>query len=96
MPRLTHEIPWDKKKKGLPMRKRTVFPMMALLCATTLSVARTDSLLASLESGDGTMGRLFTDPGLYEELLKTMVDFGTLLEAVRENPEGYVPEVSVF
>ena len=60
------------------------------------SVARTDSLLASLESGDGAMGRLFTDPALYEELLKAMVDFGALLEAVREDPDRYVPEVSVF
>lgn len=60
------------------------------------SVARTDSLLASLESGEGAMGRLFTDPALYEELLKTMVDFGALLEAVREDPAHYVPEVSVF
>ncbi len=60
------------------------------------SVSRMDSLLASLESGEGAMGRLFTDPGLYEQLLKTMVDFGTLLEAVREDPERYLPDVSVF
>lgn len=60
------------------------------------SAARTDSLLASLETGEGALGRLFTDPELYEELLKTMVDFGALLEAVREDPDRYVPEISVF
>ena len=60
------------------------------------SVARTDSLLASLEAGEGAMGQLFTDPGLYEELLKTMTDLGTLLEAFREDPDRYVPDISVF
>jgi phospholipid/cholesterol/gamma-HCH transport system substrate-binding protein len=60
------------------------------------SVSRMDSLLAGLEAGEGSAGRLFTDDRLYEELLKTVVDLNALLSAVREDPESYVPPVSVF
>jgi len=60
------------------------------------SVSRMDSLLAGLEEGEGSAGRLFTDDRLYEELLKTVVDLNALLSAVREDPERYVPPVSVF
>jgi phospholipid/cholesterol/gamma-HCH transport system substrate-binding protein len=60
------------------------------------SAARTDSLLGALLAGEGSAGRLLTDEGLYEEMLKTLVDLNALLSAVRENPEKYVPPVSVF
>ncbi len=60
------------------------------------SLSRTDSLLARLEAGEGSAGRLLSDEGLYEELLKTVVDLNALLEAVREDPERYVPPISVF
>lgn len=67
------------------------------LYASLLStVERTDSLLARVESGEGAFGRMLDDPKMYEELLKTVVDLGSLLEEVRENPDRYVPDVSVF
>lgn len=67
------------------------------LYASLLStVERTDSLLARVESGEGTFGRMLDDPQMYEELLKTVVDLGSLLEQVREDPERYVPDVSIF
>lgn len=67
------------------------------LYASLLStVERTDSLLARVESGDGTFARMLDDPQMYEEMLKTVVDLGALLEQVREDPERYVPDVSIF
>ncbi|MFW6090120.1 MAG: MlaD family protein, partial [Gemmatimonadota bacterium] len=67
------------------------------LYASLLGAAeRTDSLLARVEGGEGALGKMLEDPRLYEELLKTVVDLGSLLEAVRDDPDGYVPDVSVF
>jgi hypothetical protein len=37
-----------------------------------------------------------TDDGLYEEVLKTLVDLNTLLEDLRENPGKYVPPIRIF
>jgi phospholipid/cholesterol/gamma-HCH transport system substrate-binding protein len=53
-------------------------------------------LLARLQAGVGSAGKLLTDEGLYEELLKTVVDLNALLAAVREDPKRFVPPVSVF
>jgi phospholipid/cholesterol/gamma-HCH transport system substrate-binding protein len=67
------------------------------LYASLLStIERTDSLLARVEGGEGSFGKMMEDPRLYEQLLKTVVDLGSLLEEVRENPDRYVPDVSVF
>jgi phospholipid/cholesterol/gamma-HCH transport system substrate-binding protein len=67
------------------------------LYASLLStIERTDSLLARVEDGEGSFGKMMEDPRLYEQLLKTVVDLGSLLEEVRENPDRYVPDVSVF
>lgn len=67
------------------------------LYASLLStVERTDSLLARLEGGEGSFAKMMEDPRLYEALLKTVVDLGSLLEEVREDPDRYVPDVSIF
>lgn len=68
----------------------------SLYLALLSTVERTDSLLARVESGEGSLGKMMEDPRLYEELLRTVVDLGSLLDAFRENPDRYVPEVSVF
>jgi phospholipid/cholesterol/gamma-HCH transport system substrate-binding protein len=51
--------------------------------------------LAGLTDGEGTLQRLLTDPALYDELLKAVVDLQTLLLDIRENPRRYRPEVNV-
>lgn len=68
----------------------------SLYVALLSTVNRTDSLLARLEAGEGSLGKMMEDPRLYEELLQTVVDLGALLDAFREDPERYVPDVSVF
>lgn len=68
----------------------------SLYLALQSSMLRTDSLLARLQAGEGSAGKLLADDALYEELLKTVVDLNALLSAIREDPERYVPPVSVF
>lgn len=66
-------------------------------------VGRADSTLAGLEGfiasaaeGEGTLNRLLQDPELYDQLLKTIVDLQTLIQAIREDPSALSPEVRVF
>lgn len=68
----------------------------SLYVALQSSIQRTDSMLARLQAGEGSAGKLLTDEALYEELLKTVVDLNALLAAVRDDPQRYVPPVSVF
>jgi phospholipid/cholesterol/gamma-HCH transport system substrate-binding protein len=66
------------------------------------TVARADSamveitaFLTNLTEGDGSVQRLFTDPALYDELLKAVTDVQSLINAIRQDPERYRPDVRV-
>jgi phospholipid/cholesterol/gamma-HCH transport system substrate-binding protein len=48
------------------------------------------TILARIEAGEGTLGRLSTDERLYESLLGAVGSLDALLEDVRENPGRYV------
>lgn len=54
-----------------------------------------DKIMADLQSGKGTMGKLLTDEELYKNLEKTTKELELLLEDVRLHPTRYV-NVSVF
>lgn len=53
------------------------------------------ALMQRLNRTDGTFNRMLTDPRLFDEMLKSVIDLQTLLEEVRTNPKKYVPPVNV-
>jgi phospholipid/cholesterol/gamma-HCH transport system substrate-binding protein len=58
-------------------------------------VARTDSMLARIQAGEGTLGRLSRDTTLYSESLETVKALRTLLQDIQKNPRRYF-SFSVF
>lgn len=48
------------------------------------------SIMAKIDSGDGTLARLVNDPGLYAELEGALREVRLLATDVRENPRRYV------
>lgn len=56
---------------------------------------RLDTLTAGLESGEGTLGRLLEDEGLYVSLQSTIDELHSLIEDIKKNPGRYV-RVSIF
>jgi phospholipid/cholesterol/gamma-HCH transport system substrate-binding protein len=65
-------------------------------------VGRADATLSGVDGlvesagGDGTLARLLEDPELYDQFLKTVVDLQALIQAVRQDPEAFRPEIRVF
>lgn len=66
------------------------------------SASRADStmagfsgLMARVHQGNGTLQRFLTDPALYDEFLKTIVDMQAVIADMRANPKKYVPPVQV-
>jgi phospholipid/cholesterol/gamma-HCH transport system substrate-binding protein len=53
------------------------------------------TMLQRLNRPEGTMNKLMTDPRLFDELLKSVIDLQTLLKDVRENPKKYAPPINV-
>ena len=59
------------------------------------TLATVDKLMADLQAGKGTMGKMLTDDVLYTNLSKTSRELEMLLQDVRLNPTRYI-NVSVF
>ena len=58
-------------------------------------VARTDSMLARIQAGEGTLGRLSRDTTLYAESVATIKALRALLQDIQKNPRRYF-SFSVF
>ncbi|MCC6460148.1 MAG: MCE family protein [Saprospiraceae bacterium] len=53
------------------------------------ALARIDTLVAGLSSGEGTAGQMFTDPELYQNLVRTSRQLQLFLQDLRLNPKRY-------
>ena len=56
---------------------------------------RLDNVRGKIETGDGTMGRLLNDPGVYNELRQSLARLDSLIADVKANPKRYI-NVKVF
>ena len=72
-----------------------VIHLNATLTALDSAAARVDSVLARMDRGDGTLGRVATDEALYDELVLTLRETRTLVADMRANPKKYV-KLSLF
>ena len=59
------------------------------------TLTKVNGLLTDIEQGKGTMGKVFKDPSMYDNLSKASKDLNLLLEDVRLNPTRYI-NISVF
>jgi phospholipid/cholesterol/gamma-HCH transport system substrate-binding protein len=59
------------------------------------TLASVDKIMANLNAGKGTMGKLLTDDEIYKNLAKTSKELELLLQDVRLYPTRYV-NVSLF
>lgn len=53
------------------------------------ALAKIDTLVAGLSSGEGTAGQMFTDPELYDNLVRTSRHLQLILQDLRLNPKRY-------
>jgi len=52
-------------------------------------------MLNGVDGQQGALGRLLTDPALYDEMLRAVLDLQRLINDIRTNPRRYRPEVNV-
>lgn len=78
------------------LRNDTIFKgLSAVLGKADLAAGEFSTLMSKVNRADGTMNRMLTDPRLFDELLKAVIDLQTMIEEVRANPKKYVPDVNV-
>jgi phospholipid/cholesterol/gamma-HCH transport system substrate-binding protein len=60
------------------------------------AVASLNAAITAIQQGNGTLGRLATDPALYEETQRAIVTLRRLLADIQQNPAKYIGQVQVF
>jgi phospholipid/cholesterol/gamma-HCH transport system substrate-binding protein len=60
------------------------------------AMATLQRVLAQIEQGEGTIGRLLEDPALFEETQRAITTLRRILADLQENPGRYIGEVRIF
>ena len=69
---------------------RTSANLAALTTDLQQTTARLNTLLAKLENGDGSAGRLLNDPGLYNDVRGLVARMDSLMADLKKNPKRYI------
>lgn len=69
--------------------------LAALTNSLKSTTTRLDNVMGKIETGDGTVGRLLNDPGVYNELRQSLARLDSLIADVKANPKRYI-NVKVF
>lgn len=78
------------------LRSDTLHRSLAGTLATADSaVTDLSGFIRQLTTGEGTLHKLLTDPDLYDQFLRSVIDLQSLLTDVRENPDKYKPNIGV-
>lgn len=62
----------------------------------TRTAASLDTLLAGMNAGKGTLGKLATDSGLYNDVRRTSQALSSLLDEIKKNPNKLNIQVKLF
>jgi len=60
------------------------------------AISTLNRAMTAMEQGNGTLGRLMSDPALFEETQRAIVTLRRLLADIQQNPGKYVGEVQLF
>ncbi|TVQ66092.1 MAG: MCE family protein [Balneolaceae bacterium] len=55
-----------------------------------------NEILAKINQGEGTLGRLLNDPSMYENLDSLTVELNSLIRGINENPGRYLRHMSII
>jgi phospholipid/cholesterol/gamma-HCH transport system substrate-binding protein len=69
--------------------------VMGTLGRADSAVTNLGTMVRSLTTGNGAIQKMMTDPQLYDEFLKAVIDAQTLINDIRLNPAKYKPIIRV-
>jgi phospholipid/cholesterol/gamma-HCH transport system substrate-binding protein len=82
---------------GMLLRSDSMYrSMLGTLGTADSAVVDFAGFVRRMTQGEGSMQKLMTDPALYDEFLKAIVDVQTLINDIRLNPTKYRPSIRVF
>lgn len=83
----------DSAVHNINVTSGNVAVVTADLKATT---ARLNTILTKIESGDGSVGKLLSDPALYNDIRTVLARVDSLTADLKKNPRKYIPPIRIF
>jgi phospholipid/cholesterol/gamma-HCH transport system substrate-binding protein len=93
-------VAFGRTAEGLSGALAAVQPGLAEVGPTVVEARQVltnfNALLAQMATQEGTLGRLMTDPALYEEFQRLVTTMQRLMADIQANPGKYIREVQIF
>ena len=80
----------EELDRGIARADSTLSVLQQAGASLSRATGSLETILARMEGGEGTLGRLSEDEALYETLDRALAEIGDLARDVRENPERYI------
>ncbi len=71
--------------------QQAVAELKSTLQSAQLALAEITALMGKIQNGEGTVGKLFADEGLYDQLLNTSQRINGFIDDVENRPYRYIP-----
>ena len=69
--------------------------LLAVVGRADTTIATIGGTVEAMISGEGALRRLLTDPALYDQFLKAVIDLQILINEIREDPRRIRPEIKI-
>lgn len=76
--------------KAVASMNATITQLQVVINETNTTVERLNTILARLQSGKGSLGKLMVDDSLYREMQATLTQINSLVKDIQKNPKKYV------
>jgi phospholipid/cholesterol/gamma-HCH transport system substrate-binding protein len=92
---LTAGVEGDSLRVAVARANRLLLQLNATAAAAERSTGHIESILLQIEGGEGTLGRLVTDPSLYNRLDTLTLRMNRVLAAFEEDPARFLNELTL-
>ena len=80
----------EELDRGIARADSTLSVLQQASASLARATGSLEMILARMEGGEGTLGRLSEDEALYETLDRALAEIGDLARDIRENPDRYI------
>lgn len=80
----------EELDRGIARADSTLSVLQQAGASLSRATSSLEAILARMEGGEGTLGRLSEDEALYETLDRALAEIGDLARDIRENPDRYI------
>ena len=85
----------DSISRSITLLNRSLESMDRSMSSLENTTTQLDSMIGRINAGEGTIGKLINDPGLYDRLDSLATNLNTVVSDFKDNPRRYLRELKI-